>query len=159
MIRRPPRSTLFPYTTLFRSDGFHLLLACHDGPRIIPSDPLVRRNHRESEGSIPLNGQNAVGHAKIRSTGTARLWAFARHLPRPLAGRHRATQSAHYRVRGGLRPRERVSYFMRLRVSVLPRIHPVIWSPLTVSAGVSEGPPCSLSLMVLPSTMPSMGPS
>src|SRR3989442_5980778 len=25
MIRRPPRSTLFPYTTLFRSDAFHRL--------------------------------------------------------------------------------------------------------------------------------------
>src|SRR3712207_8349603 len=25
MIRRPPRSTLFPYTTLFRSDGGHRL--------------------------------------------------------------------------------------------------------------------------------------
>ena len=24
MVRRPPRSTLFPYTTLFRSDGFFL---------------------------------------------------------------------------------------------------------------------------------------
>src|SRR3712207_9397133 len=24
MIRRPPRSTLFPYTTLFRSDGAHI---------------------------------------------------------------------------------------------------------------------------------------
>src|SRR3712207_8344528 len=24
MIRRPPRSTLFPYTTLFRSDGLYL---------------------------------------------------------------------------------------------------------------------------------------
>src|SRR3712207_8341384 len=24
MIRRPPRSTLFPYTTLFRSNGLHL---------------------------------------------------------------------------------------------------------------------------------------
>src|SRR5438477_5543301 len=24
MIRLPPRSTLFPYTTLFRSDAFHL---------------------------------------------------------------------------------------------------------------------------------------
>src|SRR2546429_5844871 len=24
MIRRPPRSTLFPYTTLFRSQGLHL---------------------------------------------------------------------------------------------------------------------------------------
>src|SRR5688572_32287766 len=27
MIRRPPRSTLFPYTTLFRSDGW--LNCCH----------------------------------------------------------------------------------------------------------------------------------
>src|SRR3712207_8438525 len=26
MIRRPPRSTLFPYTTLFRSEGAHLAL-------------------------------------------------------------------------------------------------------------------------------------
>src|SRR2546429_3936154 len=26
MIRRPPRSTLFPYTTLFRSRGLHRLL-------------------------------------------------------------------------------------------------------------------------------------
>src|SRR2546430_13649446 len=26
MIRRPPRSTLFPYTTLFRSQGFHRCL-------------------------------------------------------------------------------------------------------------------------------------
>src|SRR5256885_5869242 len=25
MIRRPPRSTLFPYTTLFRSEGGHLV--------------------------------------------------------------------------------------------------------------------------------------
>src|ERR1039457_1066687 len=28
MIRRPPRSTLFPYTTLFRSDNLLLLLTC-----------------------------------------------------------------------------------------------------------------------------------
>src|SRR5438876_4507438 len=26
LIRRPPRSTLFPYTTLFRSDAFRMLL-------------------------------------------------------------------------------------------------------------------------------------
>src|SRR5258705_13552398 len=30
MIRRPPRSTLFPYTTLFRSDDWRLLRAQHD---------------------------------------------------------------------------------------------------------------------------------
>src|SRR5690348_18194877 len=29
MIRRPPRSTLFPYTTLFRSGDFRLLNASH----------------------------------------------------------------------------------------------------------------------------------
>src|SRR3712207_7166302 len=30
MIRRPPRSTLFPYTTLFRSDGGDRREALHD---------------------------------------------------------------------------------------------------------------------------------
>src|SRR2546426_7459420 len=32
MIRRPPRSTLFPYTTLFRSDWFCLGGWCRAGP-------------------------------------------------------------------------------------------------------------------------------
>src|SRR2546427_6812572 len=31
MIRRPPRSTLFPYTTLFRSGDFHAELDHHAG--------------------------------------------------------------------------------------------------------------------------------
>src|SRR2546430_7425751 len=43
MIRRPPRSTLFPYTTLFRSrdnllvgpgDGFKKLMAAYNGQRL-----------------------------------------------------------------------------------------------------------------------------
>src|SRR3712207_7820918 len=35
MIRRPPRSTLFPYTTLFRSgDGFGLSVFFRDGERV-----------------------------------------------------------------------------------------------------------------------------
>src|SRR2546430_8708665 len=37
MIRRPPRSTLFPYTTLFRS-----LLVTHLGPRLSLLQPLLR---------------------------------------------------------------------------------------------------------------------
>src|SRR3712207_7972835 len=44
MIRRPPRSTLFPYTTLFRSDG---RLAVFDGLEEIAvghqRDPLLPR--------------------------------------------------------------------------------------------------------------------
>src|SRR3712207_7579553 len=39
MIRRPPRSTLFPYTTLFRS-RHHVHLA-HDRPQREPPAPFV----------------------------------------------------------------------------------------------------------------------
>src|SRR2546421_7908906 len=39
MIRRPPRSTLFPYTTLFRSD-------LHSFPTRRSSDPSRRRHTR-----------------------------------------------------------------------------------------------------------------
>src|SRR3712207_7802525 len=39
MIRRPPRSTLFPYTTLFRSEpGPDLLLETGDGDTRMPGD-------------------------------------------------------------------------------------------------------------------------
>src|SRR5436853_4880620 len=33
MLRRPPRSTLFPYTTLFRSDGVDSQIETDDAPR------------------------------------------------------------------------------------------------------------------------------
>src|SRR5260221_3683576 len=33
MIRRPPRSTLFPYTTLFRSDGHGAVVRARIAPR------------------------------------------------------------------------------------------------------------------------------
>src|SRR2546427_11768550 len=40
MIRRPPRSTLFPYTTLFRSCAFH---SAGSSGRQLPEAPSVRR--------------------------------------------------------------------------------------------------------------------
>src|SRR2546425_8539761 len=39
MIRRPPRSTLFPYTTLFRSRGPEQLSFEGVGPDVIVTDP------------------------------------------------------------------------------------------------------------------------
>src|SRR3712207_8200608 len=46
MIRRPPRSTLFPYTTLFRSGLDHALVVLHLGGRALRDlDPVVEHAH------------------------------------------------------------------------------------------------------------------
>src|SRR2546422_8226181 len=49
MIRRPPRSTLFPYTTLFRSSD--------DGPT--PDEQIIRAERQE-------NVRNALGKVRKR---------------------------------------------------------------------------------------------
>src|SRR5690242_21254063 len=58
MIRRPPRSTLFPYTTLFRSDGAHVV------DRLPP-------DARFGMAEVPLGGvhrrDRADGDACVRS--------------------------------------------------------------------------------------------
>src|SRR3989442_11013901 len=45
MIRRPPRSTLFPYTTLFRSNGERF-------KTFAPNDPDLVKNLREKKVTI-----------------------------------------------------------------------------------------------------------
>src|SRR5947199_5695663 len=51
MIRRPPRSTLFPYTTLFRS-------------RLLLPIPFVSSSENPS-GSPPIGTQDEEGHAHL----------------------------------------------------------------------------------------------
>src|SRR2546422_3927058 len=51
MIRRPPRSTLFPYTTLFRSrEGSGETGARRDAPRVGPVQQLSRWGRDRSGG-------------------------------------------------------------------------------------------------------------
>src|SRR3712207_7434111 len=45
MIRRPPRSTLFPYTTLFRSHHAHVRLPLDDAREQPPDDRRVVDEH------------------------------------------------------------------------------------------------------------------
>src|SRR3712207_8990146 len=58
MIRRPPRSTLFPYTTLFRSREQH-------DPRPAPVDAQVQRrgDQVEQRGQHP---EEHPGHRRVR---------------------------------------------------------------------------------------------
>src|SRR2546426_10301405 len=59
MIRRPPRSTLFPYTTLFRSVGEAVVLVAGDVARLAP------------QGSAGRVGK-AVPDARARAVGERR---------------------------------------------------------------------------------------
>src|SRR5258708_31066027 len=88
MIRRPPRSTLFPYTTLFRS---HLLFA--DGLEVLRYDSRLPRRNQTDRKSTRLNSshqiisyavfclkkktyQIALTHALTRFARTGGLTAF-----------------------------------------------------------------------------------
>src|SRR2546430_9022905 len=51
MIRRPPRSTLFPYTTLFRSRG---------GPRQVPHQSRQRRS-QAARRALPCHHRRRIG--------------------------------------------------------------------------------------------------
>src|SRR3712207_8327616 len=65
MIRRPPRSTLFPYTTLFRSEAERA-----DGRGVVPAlrGRAVRRGVIDGDGAggvaRALDGQRQRGHVR-----------------------------------------------------------------------------------------------
>src|SRR3712207_6989069 len=70
MIRRPPRSTLFPYTTLFRSDGrrsgpLRAVASCREIPR------QTRDAVRQVEGDN--DEDDAIGHHAIVAKCPQRL--------------------------------------------------------------------------------------
>src|SRR3712207_7468152 len=62
MIRRPPRSTLFPYTTLFRSVVGAAAGGAHD---VITSTETIRssRPARTSTSDPSQNGHSTIGSA------------------------------------------------------------------------------------------------
>src|SRR3712207_7709579 len=71
MIRRPPRSTLFPYTTLFRSlEG--------DRPRLLAVEGLVHRRRLARRGQRP---QYAVGPDRRALVECARRQASTPRAP------------------------------------------------------------------------------
>src|SRR3712207_2001775 len=69
MIRRPPRSTLFPYTTLFRS----FAMAPHEELSAIPwgDRPMLEAERRRADPADAVGVQH--GYAGIAETGTLML--------------------------------------------------------------------------------------
>src|SRR3712207_8268715 len=76
MIRRPPRSTLFPYTTLFRSDA-----AQHESASTQPASAL--RRLRGSAAEADLGDADPLHHY----SAWVRPLLVARPAPRPAVDR------------------------------------------------------------------------
>src|SRR3712207_8669419 len=82
MIRRPPRSTLFPYTTLFRSDAMKPL-ACDVVPRalvVCDDERLLVGQHGEQLHEIVRVRVVVVDHEDARHASTRHdsLYTLAR---------------------------------------------------------------------------------
>src|SRR5690242_21315842 len=75
MIRRPPRSTLFPYTTLFRSD-----------PQVLPAPALDARLDQAALGAADHRAERLDDHA---------LAAPAGHLQPPRSEEHTSELQSH----------------------------------------------------------------
>src|SRR3712207_8650200 len=80
MIRRPPRSTLFPYTTLFRSGIdllLHLVRRDHGGE---VANRVARRNVVAPwrEGGQAQFGERPLPEVGDHGTGATRAWAVGR---------------------------------------------------------------------------------
>src|SRR2546425_7001142 len=76
MIRRPPRSTLFPYTTLFRSQG--------DQGQEVQESPGLDPGDRDPR-AVALEGRAAGGHDLPAHAGLGHR-AQVRELPRMKLG-------------------------------------------------------------------------
>src|SRR5256885_1074692 len=85
MIRRPPRSTLFPYTTLFRSEGGAVVRVACDPP--IPGRRVIVRAPRDVHRAVDQ-----------REAGALVLVARTeRHARTPIAGARIARRDGHRR--------------------------------------------------------------
>src|SRR3712207_8149056 len=78
MIRRPPRSTLFPYTTLFRSRGS---VKCAEERNAMPLDTAAAAAFELPEATREL-GDTALAFARETLAPKALEWDQARHLDR-----------------------------------------------------------------------------
>src|SRR2546425_4447135 len=67
MIRRPPRSTLFPYTTLFRSHVIHRVDGGHVARGLADDDAQLDLVVRASVGERQLDGRSEEHTSELQS--------------------------------------------------------------------------------------------
>src|SRR2546430_12830391 len=132
MIRRPPRSTLFPYTTLFRSRGSH---HPHREQRV--RDPGSERHGNDRAGSEDLDGRRRAhrpGSSRREEAGCEpgtgdpgrRRPARRREGRRLRSGSAESTRRVRRRTRGSDHPTDEPMNIERVR-SILG-----VWAPMAI---------------------------
>src|SRR3712207_8289606 len=96
MIRRPPRSTLFPYTTLFRSELDRLAAVVRDLVRPGPDERAARVRRRRGRGVLlrnldlpedePQRSEEHTSELQSRQYLVCRLLLEKKHSPPVLVG-------------------------------------------------------------------------
>src|SRR5256885_9120475 len=76
MIRRPPRSTLFPYTTLFRSHRFRHFLQQQDVVGVDDA-PSVALDVRQVLGHIKSDGRRIIDRKSTRLNSSHLVISYA----------------------------------------------------------------------------------
>src|SRR3712207_8193046 len=79
MIRRPPRSTLFPYTTLFRSE-------LHDGRKVFPARRSAPEVVAVDGVSLRVEAGEFAGVVRPSGSGKSTLVRLVNLLERPTSG-------------------------------------------------------------------------
>src|ERR1043166_8408008 len=89
MIRRPPRSTLFPYTTLFRSRGLFLFGRPRSGrpDRFADRMMLPGRKPRSEEHTSELQSRFGISYAVFffNDTATTEIYTLSLHDALPIS--------------------------------------------------------------------------
>src|SRR3972149_1971945 len=89
MIRRPPRSTLFPYTTLFRSPGLFEAGGEDHLPGPFPRTARPEALERRDRKSTRLNSsprQKSYAGFFFNDTATTEIYTLSLHDALPISG-------------------------------------------------------------------------
>src|SRR2546429_190433 len=94
MIRRPPRSTLFPYTTLFRSQGHFLRLfsihccanALWSPPGVVPQNPCRKFSRffkaNAAVAEVAPRFRKQLGGGSVMHVDIVFVWKNELHQPK-----------------------------------------------------------------------------
>src|ERR1043166_8889659 len=91
MIRRPPRSTLFPYTTLFRSllDRIPVDVVGAGGHQLVAEPVEVLAEHRSEEHTSELQSRFGISYGVFffNDTATTEIYTLSLHDALPISAR------------------------------------------------------------------------